>query len=328
MNLTYSPADYASAYDPENLFCFDGVDPAVPTEIVFYDSKGEVLGARRYAQRETIETSPESFLQRMLDPHPYDLRGCQIVRATDRSVALSVGYNDGANRSPVIHFTASQGRLPNPTALGGISQERIISAGECDEVLFKLPKGARLAAECRFEGEESGTVMCELSIGVADIYAVIVDADEILALNPAAESFDFVVAVSGSVVGRIHYEVAPAVAGSVRLAWLNTEGFISYHTFRGAPSERLITSRSECQTQDGTQTLAVESWHESTLRSGYLSAEGVERLSGIATSPRVWRVTAEGAEPQRLLSHAITTLGSGARQVELTIRPARRAFRY
>ena len=328
MNLTSYPTDYASAYDPNNTFCFEGADPTAPTEIIFYDGNGGVLGARRYAQRERIVTSPQSFLQRMLDPHPYTLRGCQIVRATDRSVALSVGYNDGANRSPVIHFTASQGRLPNPTALGGFSQERIISAGECDEVLFKLPKGARLTAECRFEGEESGTQMCELFIGVSDIYAVIVDADEILALNPAAECFDFVVAMSGSVVGRIHYEVATAVAGSVRLAWLNTEGFISYHTFRGVPSERLVTSRSECQTQGGTQTLAVESWRECTLRSGYLSAEGVERLSGIATSPRVWRVTAEGVEPQILLSHAITTLGSGARQVELTIRSACRDFRY
>lgn len=328
MNLTSYPADYASAYDQNNQFCFDGVDPTVPTEIVFYDGKGVVVGARRYAQREKITASPQSFLQRMLAPHPYNLRGCQIIRAEDRSVALSLGYNDGASRTHIVHFTPSQGRVPSPTALGGYEQWRTISAGECDEVVFKLPKGASLSAECRFEGEVGGTVMCEDSIEISDIYAVIVDADEILALRPSAESFDFVVIMSGAVVGKIHYEVTPAVAGSVRLAWLNTDGYISYHTFRGTPSERLVTSRSECQTQSGTQTLAVESWRESTLRSGYLTAEGVERLAGIATSPHVWRVTADGAEPQTLLSHTITTLGRGARQVELTLRPARRAFRY
>lgn len=328
MNLTSSPADYASAYDQNNQFCFEGVDPAVPTEIVFYDGKGVVLGGRRYAQREKITTSPQSFLQRMLSPHPYTLRGCQIFRAEDRSVALSVGYNDGANRSPVVHFTAAQGRVPSPTALGGFEQCRTLSAGECDEVIFKLPNGARLSAECRFESEGSGRVLCEKSITTSDLYAVVVDADEILALCPSADSFDFVVTMSGSVIGRIHYEVVPAVAGSVRLAWLNTDGFISYHTFRGTSSERLVTSRSECQTQGGTQTLSVESWHERTIRSGYLSAEGVERLAGIVTSPRVWRVTADGVEPQTLLSHTISTLGSGARQVELTLRPASKLVRY
>ena len=328
MVLTSTPADYSSAYDPNNEFRFEGVDPSVPTEIVFYDGSGEVVGARRYAHRGSISTSPQNFLQRMLNPHPYNLSECRVCLATDREATLSVGYNDGANRTSNIHFTAAVGRIPSPTAFGGYEQWRTISAGECDEVAFKLPKGCTLTAECRFGGEKGSVVLCTETITTSGLYVVTIDADQILAHHPEAEQFDFVVLMSGGVVGILHFEVAPAVKDSVRVAWLNTEGYISYHTFRGAPTERLHTSRSECETPSGTQTLGVESWRESVLRSGYLSAEGVERLAGIATSPRVWRVTREHSEPHILLSHIITTLGSGARCVELTLRPASKDFRY
>lgn len=328
MVLTSTPADYSSAYDPNNEFRFDGVDPSVPTEIVFYDGSGAVVGARRYAHRESITTSPQNFLQRMLNPKPYNTSGCKIVLANDRQAILSVGYNDGANRTSNIHFTAAQGRVPNPTAFGGYEQWRTISAGECDEIAFRLPNGCTLSVECRLNGEQKGVVLCSSAITTSGIYVVTIDADQILALSPDVEQFDFVVLMSGGVVGVIHFEVAPAPTEGVRLAWLNDEGYISYHTFRGAPTEQLHTLRSECETPNGTQTLGVESWRESSLRSGYLSTEGVERLSGIATSPRVWRVTKEHSEPQILLSHTISTLGSGARQVELTIRPAGKVFRY
>ncbi len=324
MILKSSPADYASAYDQNNQFCFEGVDPATPTEILFYDGSGAIVGARRYASCGSIATSPNSFLRRMLNPHPYHLAGCNLFRVTDRDVVLSVGYNDGADRTSPIHFTASQGRIPNPTAWGGMEQWRTISAGERDEIVFKLPKGCRIDVECRFDGEEEGSVVCTQSIATNGIYLFVVDADEILALRPEAEVFEVVVEMSGSVIAQIHFEVARSLEGSVRLAWLNAEGFISYHTFRGVADERVVTHRSECETPLGTQTLGVESWRESTLRSGYLSAEGVERLAGIATSLRVWRIRGENAEPQALLSHTITTLGNGARQVELTIRPAQK----
>lgn len=325
MKLTTYPADYSSAYD-DNHFCFEEVDVATPTEIAFLDADSQTLGARRYASQATIATSPRSLLHRLLAPEPCLMDKCGCVAPEGRSAAIVVTYNDGAELSPLVHFTASHTPTLLHEVMGGErAQERTISSGECDELAFRASQGDRLSVTCAFDGDVISHIIYMGEVAAEGINLFVVNCDAILARSRTSNvtSFKLTFTLAGSLLAKLNYRVLPAVKGATRLAWLNRDGYISYHTFRTPAEERLVTSRSECRTPSGTLTLGVESWRESTLRSGYLSAAEMERLAGLVASPRVWKI-AEGAfEPQILLSHTTLTGGSGAHTLELTLRPAK-----
>lgn len=329
MNLTSYPADYSSAFDKNNLYCFDCGDATAPTEITFYDGDGVVIGARRYAPSEKIAASPESFLRRLLNPHPHtNVPGCRIFHAPDREVAIAVGYNDNANRTPLVHYTASLAPLALHAVMGGDEQWRSIAAGEWDEVAFRVENGEKMTAVCHFPDGIGDRTLVTNTAQASGLHILSVDADVALVSKPTAESFDVVLSVGGVEIATLHYEVAAAAPKGVRIAWLNSEGYISYHTFRTVLAERLQAVRSEYETASGTLTLAVESWREMTLRSDFLSSDKEEWLSELAASPKVWRIDSRRAVPQSITSHSVVFAGDGARSVELTLRPARKVSRF
>lgn len=326
MELISYPADYSSAHK-ENYFLFEGVDVATPTEICFYDGAGELLGARRYVARESILSSPRTFVERLLSPEPILSERLECCTPKGREAALAVGYNNDTDRSPVIHFTASHSDVPLRAMMGQGAHRRTISLGECDEVAFRAAEGDNLVVTATLNNKVGIHIIHNSTLPQGGINVLIVNPAHIIAkLQPReeVEAIHLTLSVGGQKLGTLHYTIIPAVKGSTRLAWLNRDGYISYHTFRKTEQEELKTSRSECETPSGTLTLGGESWRERRLYSGYLSAEQEEQLLGIVTSPRVWMITPEGAVPQAILSHSVATQGKGAHTLELTIRPSRK----
>lgn len=326
MKLVSYPADYSSAYD-DNYFRFEEVDVATPTEIRFYSDGGELLGARRYAARESILSSPRTFVERLLAPEPILSNKLECCTPNGRQAAIAVGYNGDTERSPLIHFTTSHSQVSLRAVMGAEEQRRAISLGECDEVAFRAAEGDRLVVSVRINDR----------VAIHTPYNAIVPAEgvNILVVNPQyiitqiqpreeVETLHLSLSLGGEKLATIHYTILPAVKGSTRLAWLNRDGYISYYTFRSTPREELKTSRSECETPTGTLTLGGEGWRERILRSGYLPVDEAEALVGVVTSPRVWMITPEGVEPQTVISHSVVTLGEGAHTLELTIRPSRK----
>ncbi len=326
MQLISYPADYSSAHD-DNYFHFVGADVDTPTEICFYDNGGRLLGARRYVARESILTSPRAFVERLLSPSPLlsDTLACKVP--VGREAALLVGYNGDTERSPLLHFTASHSALPLNSVMGEVEQRRTISRGECDEVAFRASKGDRLVVTGNINGKLGGHILHNETVPANGINLLVVNIDSVIAkIQPREEvaTINLTITLAGERLVTIDYTLLPTVEGSTRLAWLNRDGYISYHTFHTTDKESVVTSRSECETPAGTLTLGGEGWRERRLHSGYLPAVEAEVLAGVVTSPRVWMITPEGAEPQTIISHSVTTLGEGAHSLTLTIRPSRK----
>lgn len=323
MKLTTIPADFASAYD-DNYFVFEEVDASTPTEVAFLDAEGERLGARRYASRESIQTSPRSLLERLLEPRPVVEGGCRFLFGADRQTALAVEFDGGAQSSPLVHFTAAHTPTPLHSVMGGSEQYRTLSAGEHDEVAFRAAVGDSLVAMVMMDGAVP-TFLCGATARQSGVHVLIVDADEILErTGQKPESFDVSITIGGVRVATIHYRLRSVAKGAVRLAWLNREGYISYHTFPAPLSERVVCARSECETPYGTLILGGASWREKTLGSGFLSAEQAEQLVGLVTSPRVWLLEGEVAKPQTIISHTMQLCGEGGRTLRLEVRDARK----
>lgn len=329
MKLTSYPADYSSAYD-DNYFCFEEVDVAAPTEMTFINEDSSTVGVKRYAPSEPLLASPRSLLQRLIAPTPYLSDKCGCLAPSNRVAAIAVAFNDGAESSPVVHFTASHTATPEGAVMGERVQSRTIAAGECDELAFRASQGDKLIVTCQFEGSVTPHIIYVGDVATEGINLFVVSCNSILSRSQTPTSvtaFKLTFTLAGESLAVLNYRVVSATKGATRLAWLNRDGYISYHTFRTPAEERVMTSRSECQTPSGTLTLGVESWRESTLRSGFIPAKEMEVLAGLVSSPRIWKITDGAFEPQTLLSHTTITGGSGAQTMEVTIRPSKTTSR-
>mgnify|MGYP003299308447 CR=1 FL=1 len=324
MELKNYPNDFASAY-ADNHFSFAEVDPANPTDVVFYDAKGDIVALRRYVGRESFESSPNTLLCRLLSPEPLaKVSECGFVRPEGRDALLSVEYSDGEKVTPQILFTSSHYNHSANTVMGGVEQWRTIASGECDEVAFCVASGVTLSASLWVDG----AMMTTIGSYTAPTKGVVlfeVAADNLLSRlrNPENVSeCDLRFDINGVECAMLHYRWRSACRSDVRVAWLNTEGGISYHTFRLA-NKTIHRSSKECDTLLGRQMMSVESWIESVLLSEVLSSVEARALSEILTSPRLWICSDEGFEPQVILSHKLLLEGDGVRRMTLTIRPAK-----
>lgn len=326
MQLISQPADPSPLFG-ENLFVFEGADAATSTEIAFHLADGTLLGARRYAGRGSIATSPNAYVNRTLHPVPHHFDRSTIERAEGRDVELYVAYNNGADRSSAILFTASHDNLSFGSAMGPNDTRRIISPGEWDEISILAPRGARLELTAVLSDGTTPILLSSRVTPERGVWLVSVVADVILAFSstPAdVEWFDVNVSSGGSLLTTVRYHLEEAPRDAVRLAWLNPRGYISYHTFRGSATEQVASRRTEAPSYEGTTTLSLDGWRELKLVSTPLPRSEVARVGEVATSPRVWRIYPDGtAVPHTLLSGAVRSLGPSAHTVELTLRPSK-----
>lgn len=324
MNLKRFPADFSSAYN-DNHFSFEGADPTVATELVFYTKGGAEIGVRRYVGRESIDSSPRALLMSGLAPEPIGVVGeCGFMRPEGRDMTLSVGYNGGLSTSPEVCFVASLCDQQPNAIMGEPTQHRSIAPGECDEVAFCLTEGAEIEATLVVD-EIVQSSLGSYSSPEKGVVVFAVSADAILSELRSAESattFELRFAIDGRECASVRYSLRESHAEDVRLAWLAPDGSVAYHTLPSPKSVRLQTERTLYQSPSGSVTAGVERWQESVLDSGVLSSAEAERLGEMLSSARLWRITDEGAEPQIVLSHQAEVGGRGVRRVTLTLRPA------
>lgn len=303
MKLQSYPPNFSSIFAP-NIYSFEEVEPAISTEIKFFVAGGRPLGARRFAGRTTISTSPEALLRRTINPEPIaHSNKCELLRPDGRSVAIYATY--GAETTPLRYFTASHKLLAAGEVMGGSSQQRLLARGEADEVALVANEGSRVKLVAHLSDGSQATLLSE-SLPIDGVWVARVVADDVVsrAIEPeAVEWFRLVVSVDGAEASTLHYTLAQHPRSAVRLAWLNADGFIDYHTFSAPIEQQICSSRSECRLPSGTTSLAVEGWHELSVQSGHLPRAQLDRVGGIACSPRVWLVGSDGAlTPLRVVS--------------------------
>lgn len=306
MKLQSYPQNFSSIFAP-NIYTFEEVEPTISSEIKFFVGGGRPLSARRFAGSTTIATSPESLLRRTINPLPLAPGDqCELVCPEGRSVAIYATY-DGKT-TPLLHFTASHKQLSEGEVMGGSTQQRQIARGEADEVALVAGEGSRVKVVAHLSDGSQATLLSE-SLLITGVWVARIVADDVLsrAIEPEeVEWFRLVVSVDGEDVATLHYTLAQRPRSAVRLAWLNADGYIDYHTFSSATDLRTLSSRSECKLPSGTTSLMVEGWQELCVESGYLPRVQLERLGGVAYSPRVWLVEADGSlTPHRVVANEV-----------------------
>ncbi len=323
MELTKSPADFASAH-ADNLFSFVDVDALSPQELIFYDANGDMVTARRYVGYESIDTSPKSILLRMLSPEPLaDIAQCKFLHPEGRDALLSVEYDGGEGLTPEILFTSSHHDHTANSIMGDMEQWRTIASGEYDEVAFCLAEGATITVNLYADGRSQ--LLCGFTATTKGVVLLALSADDIIsrmALFTDSSTFELRFVIGDRICAVIHYRLRSPHPSDVRLAWLNREGGISYHTFRLA-QKSLHRSSRECASSSGDAVVSAESWTERNVESEVLSIAQTDQLSEVLSSAKLWICRSEGFEPQILLSSQLILVGEGARRINLSVRSAK-----
>lgn len=324
MKLTKSPADFASAME-ENYFSFEEVEPSEHSEVIFYDESDNVVAVRRFVGCECINTSPKAFLLHRLAPEPV-VEGCGFMKPVARDASLSVEYDYGNEITPLILFTAAHQAYAANSAMGAKEQWRTIAPAERDEIGFCVMPQTTVEAYFSADGEVF-TLLESFTPDFKGVLLFVLSTEDLVARSLLAEGTkEFMVrfTINRKRCTTLHYRLADVHPTDVRLAWLNKQGGVSYHTFHAPVQQRLRTHSIECETPNGSVVMEKQSWVESRLDSGELSEGEAHILAELLTSPRLWRVGAEGCEPQIILSSEGTMAAGKLRRVSLTIRPAQK----
>lgn len=326
MKLISYPSDFSPLL-ADNFFHFEEADPSVSTEIYFFDEQGATMGARRYAGRSEIDSSPRALLQRSLDPEPVERGSLRVVQPAGRQVGLSVAVGSDGEHSSVVRFAANVLPLMPSSLVGASEQQRAMSEGDYDELTLRLTEGDRLTMECSPSGSEEVVCPLEFECPADGLYTLTFTARElldILDLEVGSARVDVGLLVAGELKGLIHYRLLPACKGEKRVAWLDVYGAIRHYSFSLLPTERVEVTRRESDTLRGSRTLSVESWKSTTLQSGPLSRGELDYLQGIVCSPRVWMLS-EGAWMPCSVENSLCSCGpKDVLSLEITLRPAQK----
>lgn len=324
MELKNYPNDFSSAH-ADNAFSLVNVDPTSPVDVIFYNVDGDIVALRRYVGCERVDSSPKSILLRMLSPEPLaKVEECCFVCPEGRDALLSMEYDGGEGYTPEILFTASHHNHSANTIMGEQEQWRTIAPGECDEVAFCVASEATISATLWVDGVMQSEV-ADFTPSSNGVVLFALSANDLLSRLRKPEdvsAFDLQFDIDGARCAVVHYRLGTPSRSDVRLAWLNHEGGISYHTFR-CPTITTHRTSKECDTPSGRQVVSVESWMERKVQSQVLSVAEAQRLSEVLSSPRVWLCTEGGFESQIILSHELPLEGEGARRMTLSLRPAK-----
>jgi hypothetical protein len=333
MKLLSIPKDFSSVLS-DSHFCFGEVSADVPVEVEFWGDTPqgeEMLGCKRYLGSTTIAASPTTYLRRGFAPKPRFFNHSAFFYPEERNLALFVRWDGGSQSggtqsSSKVLFVASQRDLEVGTVVNAGDTMRQIARGERDEVGFCVPEATQMTMEMKFPNGQ--TISLNQNSGTkAGLWILSVDVDWVLSRMPEGEevdSFELVLKIAGSQVATIHYDIVERPASAVRLGWLDGSGTIAFHTFPVAMEERMQTERKQFEVVEGGAVVAsIEGFWAQRLRSGALPKMDFERLSGLLTSPLVWRIYPNGSFEQVAIISAEAGAGGskGAAEVSVVVRP-------
>lgn len=323
MKLLSYPENYSSVFS-DNVCRFGQVDPDEPFEVTIVDDVIGVLGAKRFVGSEEVGCVLGNYLHRRLDPHPLILDRSAFMEAEGRNVRVTAQWGE-SQKSPKMTFTLSHDKLSFGDVIGGPKQHRYISPGEMDEVIFVVGREDNISTKLSLSTGECTNIYTKTNLKDG-LWAWVVCADEIISRSARPdelESFQMVISIGTMEIVSVTYTLVPPQSGAVRVAWLGSSGQIYYHNFPREMRREVEYSSVEAELATGTTILSKSGWEVTRLDSGVVSKEVMDRLAGIATSPRVWVIEDGEVIPVVLLSAKTTTSGGG-RGVSLSLRPTKK----
>ncbi len=303
-------------------FVFSGDADGSINEMAFSDADtGALLGVRTAMDFGDVEIDASRFASRALSPRPSAASGCALAAGPGRALALRLSRGSVRPRDVTV-LAASETVAPYaPQSLAGV---RSIAPGERDEISLAVPA---CTVEARLECMCPGAVTLPLAPleAKAGSATLTVDFDALRATLRAAgadfsrlRSVRALVAPSGGAASEFTFIPAARPAGAVRLCWLSARGAIEYCTFPRLLSDGAETERRRIAGRGP----AVRCLTRRVIRaaSDYLPPERLERLSGAASSPAVWRVEAGAYVPVEAEAREATFRADGFCRLELALR--------
>ncbi len=195
----------------------------------------------------------------------------------------------------VRYFTYAKSEMEAPALLTSLPKNRLLYAGECDQLSVLCPVGTYLAYELVGTAREAGGV--ELNLSGSAIYTggagnIYINAD---LYCQDYSSLTLSIYAGTELIDQVAYTLECEQSNGYRVAWISSYGSIEYYTF---PFVDDLT-----QLSSGAVT--------KTLRSAYGTAGEVEALSEIITSPKVWHATSDDFTLIEVLSDELVLRQAG-----------------
>ena len=288
--ITFSlPDNFSSAYTGA-IYTIDDTTTTQPQIVEVLDSqRGETLGFRRVQYLNNNKINIARYLARALNPQPILGSGWSVPEG--RTVEAQLLADDSSTEKRI--FTASLSDLSEDRLLSSLTH-RTVTHRDLDEISLFAHTG-QLTISVALGVDSPTQQIVAMRNHKGGLISYVLDVENILGYTNKPEEvrqFWIYISLAGKTIARLRYSLIPATSQSVRLGWLNPYGAIDYHTFRSLG--RLLRSEKE-RVMTGNSVQMVSTirssyvWEE-VLSSGYLPAATAVALSGLLSSPRVWRV--------------------------------------
>ncbi len=266
VSFTRVPKDYAAS--GENLRYTFVADKAATYLLRITDARTDtVVSAVRFVDvsRATFDIAP--IVRRMVKALPAN-GGTGLRSADSRTVEVVVALWDAEGVEVLAEtlpktFVVSALPVKSPSILTTMPAVRMLSLGECEELLLLSDAGQTVTVEAEgvmaIEGREFA-VTAKPSI-------LRIDSNDFA----GAES----VTVDCGACGTVTYCMMPTHAEGVRLAWLSSCGSVEHYTFPVVREREVVTEGGAVR----------ERW---CAVSAYESEAVVEALAEMLSSPEVW----------------------------------------
>lgn len=306
MQFTQIPPDYAPLGRPI-VYAFSDTAPRTFDVSVIDYGIDDAVGSKRLAGTAagTLDIAP--YLRHRLTFRP-STGPTGFAEAPDRTVLAALEI-DGV-RSPGRMFLPCKTAVQAPAHLTSVPWNRLIPRGECDEATLLTDTPCTATVEAFRDGKTRTTTYTAGRTGLL-----------LFRLNTADFPDADVLTVWFDRFTRIVYELTPPLNEGCRLAWRSSAGSVEQYTFPVVKEERVETEKERITTESGTFAREIRTSHLLTLLSAYEPTRMLQALTGILSSPQVWRVENGLYLPVEVLTDAAGIRRHGTlRNLELQIR--------
>ncbi len=268
------PNNFSSMWG-ELIYEYNSTDESdILIEILDTESE-ETLGVKKFYSSSSAQLNLAPILFETSLPEASQLQFSSTITAACGfpSVALS----DGDTSCEVRTFTFADSTISAPAALSSMPENRLLCKGERDIITIIAEDLAQLSytiTATRLSDGESVTLQ-------KDSYSI---SSQALQHTISADSFSatyqalyYTLYSGGEAIASRNYTLSSEATTGYRVAWLSKRGSIEHYTFPVVEEQNYLSSGATTR----------------TLRSAYGTAEEVEALSEIISSPCVWRVSGD-----------------------------------
>ena len=280
MNFIKQPDQFASIYG-DLSYSFTGASTSELLLNILDVSNGKTLGSKRYFNTTSGTTNIAPMIRKNIRFTPQTGR-IGFYEAKDRCISVQLS---GENTfSEVRTFLATKDQATTSSLLTSMPRQRIIAYGEYDEITCLIPSNYSIVLQ-------SDTLSNPITYNYDKGEPLTLFRLETGYFAPSVKKISLEIVVEGETIDRIDYTVVSESERGCRLAWRSTAGSIEHYTFPVVKSIIQKTDKEQIYSStSGYTDIGIETVQTTTLVSAYEPNSTIIALSGLFTSPQVWRV--------------------------------------